>query len=276
MNAEPDQAKRNPRRSAFIRVLFVLAVVLVGLGAWWLGQGGPAGRPDKSWERVQARGVLRVGTDASYPPFEFVDDQAQIAGFDADLARAVATRLGVRVEFVNLSYDGLYDALAAGQVDAVVSALVIDPMRMADFAYSAPYFNAGQVLVVRRDGLTPQGMRVLAGQRLAVELGSDGEVQARRWAQRLPGLVVQPWPEPAQALAAVEAGQADVALVDTISARTALRDHPALRLSSDPVTYEPYAIAVPRHSQALLEVINRALAEIQADGTLEKLLGRWL
>ncbi len=271
-----DQAKRNPRRSALIRVLFILAVVLVGLAIWWLGQGGPVGKPDRSWEQVQARGVLRVGTDASYPPFEFVDDQAQVAGFDADLARAITTRLGVRVEFINLGYDGLYDALAAGQVDALISALVIDPMRTADFAYSAPYFNAGQVLVVRRDGPAPQGMSALAGQRLAVELGSDGEVQSRRWAQRLPDLVVQPWPEPAQALAAVEAGEADVALVDAISARTVLRDHPALRLSGDPVTYEPYAIAVPRHSQTLLEVINRALAEIQADGTLEKLLGRWL
>jgi hypothetical protein len=75
--------------------------------------------------------------DASFPPFEFWDGEGNLVGFDVDLGREIAARLGVRVEFVaNLSYDGLYDALAAEQVDVVISALYVDPTRMADFAYS--------------------------------------------------------------------------------------------------------------------------------------------
>lgn len=254
----------------------VLALALAGLAVWWLVQGIARGEPDDSWERVRARGVLRIGSDLSYPPFGFVDERGQPAGLDVDLGRALAARLGLRAEFVNLGYDGLYDALYAGQVDVLISALVIDPLRMDDFAYTQPYFNAGQVLVVRRDGPSPQGMGDLAGLRLAVELGSDGDVEARRWARRLPGLEVQAWPDPLEALAAVESGQADVALVDAISARTALRDRPALHISGEPVTYEPYAVVVRRRDQGLFEVIERTLNALRADGTLRQLFERWL
>jgi rhodanese-related sulfurtransferase len=128
----------------------ILALALAGLAVWWLVQGIAHGEPDGSW--VRARGVLRIGSDLSYPPFGFVDERGQPAGLDVDLGRALAARLGLRAEFVNLGYDGLYDALYAGQVDVLISGLVIDPLRMDDFAYTQPYFNAGQVLVVRRDG----------------------------------------------------------------------------------------------------------------------------
>ncbi|MER3544174.1 MAG: hypothetical protein C4311_06095 [Chloroflexota bacterium] len=257
-------------------LMVVLALALAGLAVWWLVQGIASGAPDDSWERVRARGVLRIGSDLSYPPFGFVDERGQHAGLDVDLGRALAARLGLRAEFVNLGYDGLYDALYAGQVDVLISGLVIDSLRMDDFAYTQPYFNAGQVLVVRRDGPSPQGMGDLAGLRLAVELGSDGDVEARRWARRLPGLEVQPWPDPLEALTAVEAGRADVALVDAISARAALRDHPALRISGEPVTYEPYAVVVRRRDQSLFEVMERTLNALRADWTLGQLFERWL
>ena len=113
-----------------------------------------SGSPD-ALERVLETGVLHVGMDASYPPFETVDGEGNLVGFDVDLARQLAARLGaahgtqVRVEFVaNLPYDGLYDALAAGRVDVVASALYVDPLRMDEVAYSTASFNAGQVLVV--------------------------------------------------------------------------------------------------------------------------------
>ncbi|MER3457839.1 MAG: hypothetical protein C4309_03640, partial [Chloroflexota bacterium] len=99
---------------------------------------------------------------------------------------------------------------------------------------------------------------------------------ARRWARRLPGLEVQPWPDPLEALTAVEAGRADVALVDAISARAALRDHPALRISGEPVTYEPYAVVVRRRDQSLFEVMERTLNALRADWTLGQLFERWL
>jgi ABC-type amino acid transport substrate-binding protein len=252
--------------------------------------------PDDTWDRVRAAGVLRVGMDASFPPFETIAADGTLAGFDVDLAQELGQRLGVDVQFVaNLPYDGLYDALAVGRVDVVISALVVNPSRMADFAYSAPYFDAGQVLVVREwetgvggqrpeadgtsvvEGACPEpveGMADLGGRTLAVEFGTRGDLEARKWARRLSGLAVVPYQTAAEALAAVEARAADAALVDHVSAKSGAGR--GLVVVGEPVVEEPYAVAVHRESRYLLRAIDDALAEMEADGTMEALTEKWL
>ncbi len=249
-------------------------------------------RPDNTWDRVREAGVLRVGMDASFPPFEVVTMDGRLVGFDVDLARELGRRLGVEVEFVaNLPYDGLYDALAVGRVDVVISALVANPARMADFAYSTPYFDAGQVLVVRAPLSSAEGeiniekMADLDGHTLAVEFGTQGDLEARKWARRLSDLVIVPHQTAAEALAAVAAGEADGALVDHVSALTAMTKTPGISENSKgfelvivgkPVVEEPYVVAVRKESHRLLQAINEAIAEMEADGTLEALAAKWL
>ncbi len=230
-------------------------------------------RADDTWSRVLESGTLRVGMDASFPPFEFVAADGTLAGLDVDLAQELARRMDVEAQFVaNLPYDGLYDALAVGRVDVVISALVVNPARMADFAYSTCYFDAGQVLVVRAGATGIVGPDDLEGRRLAVEFGSRGDMQARNWKHKLPTLEIAPYQTANEALAALTAGEVDVALVDHVSALAV----DGLVVAGEPVVAEPYAVAVPRGSQHLLRAINRALAEMQTDGTLESLTGRWL
>lgn len=229
-------------------------------------------RPDDTWERIRAGSILRVGMDAGFPPFESVAADGSLAGFDVDLAQELGRRLGVEVQFVaNLPYDGLYDALAVDRVDIVISALVINPARMADYAYSIPYFDAGQVLVVCA-GSDIKTMDDLKGHTLAVEFGSAGDMEARRRARQLPGLIIAPYQTAAEALAAVTAGEADAALVDHVSALAATHLH----IVGEPVAGEPYAAAVRRESRSLLRAIDAALAQMQADGTLDALAAKWL
>jgi ABC-type amino acid transport substrate-binding protein len=253
----------------------VICHFLLVIGHWSLVICLPAcTHPDDTWDRVRAAGVLRVGMDASFPPFETIAADGTLVGFDVDLARELGQRLGVEVQFVaNLPYDGLYDALAVGRVDAVISALVVNPSRMADFAYSAPYFDAGQVLVVREWETGIEGLLDLGGRTLAVEFGTQGDLEARKWARRLSGLVVTPYPTAAGALAAVEAGEADAALVDHVSAKSGAS---GLIIVGAPVVEEPYAVAVHRESRYLLRAIDDALAEMEADGTMETLANEWL
>lgn len=229
--------------------------------------------PDDTWDRVRETGTLRVGMDASFPPFETVAADGTLAGFDVDLARELGRRMGVEVQFVaNLPYDGLYDALAVERVDVVVSALVVNPARMADFAYSSPYFDAGQVLVVREGEFAVGGMAGLSGRTLAVEFGTRGDQEARKWARRSDDLTVAPYQTAAEALAAVVAGEADAALVDHVSALGAT----GLVIMGKPVVEEPYAVAVRKQSRHLLQAINEALAEMEADGTTRALVERWM
>ena len=183
-----------------------------------------------------------MGLDASYPPFEYMDDNDRIVGFDVDFANEIGRRLGFEVTFTNIAYDGLYDALLIGRVDVLISALAATPELEGKALFSVPYFNAGEQLVVS-SGSSILEMADLEGKTLAVEYGSGGDVEARKWERRLADLTVARYPDPGAALLAVVEGEADAALVDGITARQGIEQHPELT-SVGHVTEILYAAAV--------------------------------
>jgi ABC-type amino acid transport substrate-binding protein len=229
----------------------------------------------ESWERIQQAGVLRIGLDPTYPPFEMADD-GNLRGLDVDLARALTAEMGLEAQFTYFGYDGLYDALATEQVDILISALVIAPERSRDFAFSDPYFNAGLVLVRSAGDRTIQVMDDLAGESLAVELGSQGHVEATTWQRQLGNLMLLQRNSPDEALQAVAAGEASAALVDSVSGRLFTRDRAGLEVVEPAVTDEPYAIVVRRRDERLLEAINAALAGLGQSGRLAEIERAWL
>jgi ABC-type amino acid transport substrate-binding protein len=252
-------------------LLFVLALLLLAAGGCRANTG--------SWERIKGDGVLRVGLDPTYPPFEIADETG-VVGLDVDLVNAIAGELGLRTEFVYFGYDGLYDALATEQVDVLISALVIVPGRMRDFSYSEPYFNAGEILIIPAGSGDISEMTDLNGRILAVELGAQGHVEGTQWAKRLPELTIQPYGSAEEALTAVANDEADAALVDNISGRLYLSEQTAeqgpLNLVSPPITVEPYALVVRIEDEMLLEKISGALGILTSSGQLELIIQRWL
>ncbi len=146
----------------------ILALVLAGTAA--------CGRRTDGLDRVRSSGMLRIAVDPSFPPFEFVDGAGQIVGYDADLARALAESLGVDAHFVTTGYDALYDALTVGRADVIISALYPDPGRTAGFAFSRPYFNAGEVIIVS-EGSPISSPEELAGRPVACVFGTAGHME---------------------------------------------------------------------------------------------------
>ena len=233
---------------------------------------------DNSWERVQAAGVLRVGLDPTYPPFE-VDNGGNLVGLDIDLAKAIANDLELDIQFVYFGYDGLYDALATEQVDVLISALVIIPERTRDFSYSEPYFNAGEILIVPADNDTIETMADLGGKTVAVELGSLGHVEATEWAKRVENLEILTFSTADEAMTAVQQGNthtAHAALTDAISGRLFLRDHDDLKRLPESVTVEPFALVVRSEDEQLLTILNQSLATLQQSGPLDQIEAKWL
>ncbi len=246
------------------------------LGCLFMVVAGVAGcRPDDdSLLRIQESGRIRIGLDPTFPPFESADGQP-LEGFDVDLAEALATKLNVQPEFVYFGYDGLYDALATGQVDVLISALVIQPERTRDFAYSEPYFDAGQVLVVPA-GSSLQSLEDMRGRRLAVELGAQGHVTALEWNEAGAEIVIAPANSAEEAVRAVERSEVEAALVDNISGSLIVTETPALWVIEQPVTSEPFAMVVRIEDKALLQAMNDALRELAANGQLNQIRMRWL
>ncbi len=251
--------------------LLCLGVALVMLRTW--RRLHPL--PDGTWERIQNTGVLRIGMDASYPPFADASQNGIPAGLDVDIANEIGRRLKVRVEVINMGVDGLYDALYTRQVDALISALSFDPFRLNDVIYTRHYIDAGQV-IVSAGKANYQRMQDLEGRTLAVEYGSTADEVARLWVRRLHTLNVLRLATTAEALDAVRIGQADAALVDYVSAQLYRRAHSGLMISAKTVAPDTYSVVVRLTSYDLAGEINAALEKMAADGTLEAICRRWL
>ena len=247
-----------------------LLVLLVTLSIWWLLL---ATGDDGTLAEIQRRGSLRVGLDASFPPFETIDENSRIVGLDVDVARAIAADLGVELELVNIGFDGLYDALLARRTDIIISGLPYDPRWTEDVAYTTNYFNAGQVLVTRAGEATIKEAANLAGQTVAVEWGSQADMEARRLERGSTDLTILRQATAAEALQALSSGAADAAIVDAVSGVQALPQ--GLRI----VTYltdEWYAAAVHIESRALLEAVNQSLSRLEESGEMARIQAYWL
>jgi ABC-type amino acid transport substrate-binding protein len=258
------------RRRLLILVLAGVLLLAAGLGAFLILRAGG----DSTLDAILRKGVLRVAMDPSFPPFENLDAQGKLAGFDVDLSEAIAARLGVRCEIVPMGFDQILDAVAAGQVDGAVSALNVVDARTREVSFSAPYVEAGLVLAVPPG--SPIGSTAdLAGRRVAAEWGSSGDAEARAVQKGLDGNVTLVLRESGDAaLGAVGAGQADAVIIDAVS--LALYHGAALGPVGSPLRSDPYVMVVPARSPRLLKLVNEALAGLQADGTLAGLRAKWL
>ena len=174
-----------------------------------------------------------------------------------------------------IGFDGLVDAVQAGRLHSAISALPYQPERTQDVAFSEPYFEAGLALATPASGAAVATLDDLAGRRLAVEWGSEGDVQARLLRRRFPDLVLLPQETPQAALLAVAEGQADAALVDRVSALQFMAGDPRIALSSQVVVSDPYVVVLPRRAPELQRRVADALATLRADGTLDTLTARW-
>ncbi len=256
--------------------LVPLLVVLVAVALRGRAGGELSARSDETWARCQREGVLRVGLDASYPPFE-VEEGGDLRGYDVDLAEELGRRLGLKVVFVNSGFDGLYDALAAGRCDVLISALPYEAQRTRDVRYTGGYFNAGQLLITRRDDAHIASYTDLAGGRVGVEMGSAAHQEALRLRdmERI-ALTVQAAQTSDEAFDLLQAGKLDAVLADAVTARLALGTRPALKVTGPALTDESYVIAVRHSSPQLFEALNGALDNLRGEGWLEQLAARWL
>jgi len=220
--------------------------------------------------QVQASGVLRVAMDASYPPFAVAAADGSLHGYDVDLAQAIAGQLGARVQLLNISEDSLPDALIAGQADVVISEQRPDPrLRLA---YSIPYYNAGQVLLVAANNGHIAGLADVRGQTIGVELGSDADEWLRR--QHLPTVQVKRYTAVGNAIADLEAGAIVGVVTDAPTAATFIHQWAPIRLAGPALTQEPYVVAAAPQNLSLIHAVNEALTALQAAGTLQALLAK--
>jgi len=264
------------RNNLFHILGFLALTALVASAALAIVLSGRA-QQDHSWSRIKAEGRLRIGLDPSYPPFEFVNETTnELQGYDVELAQEIGRRLGLQVDFVTIGFDSLYDAVRTNRIDAIISGMPYDPNWTEDVAYGIWYFNAGQFLAVRQNETQIGSIKDLTSRRLGVELGTTGDLEARRLQKQIAGLSIKTFSTADAVLRALEAGQIDAALVDAISAYLFISKNGKVKLLSPAISDESYAVVTNRQSTQLRSAIDSVISDMHKDGFLEKLRDKWL
>jgi polar amino acid transport system substrate-binding protein len=248
-------------RSKFLKLTLVMALILSVVTIL----------PAAAQEEI---GTITVGTNAEYPPFESVDEDGNIIGFDIDLMNAIAEDAGFEVEFVNTKWDGIFTALSQGEFDAVVSAATITEEREEIIDFSDPYFNAGQVIAVpAASAETVSTVEDLVGLRVGVQLGTTGD----EFASELEGVEVVRFDEVTLAFQAMGEGEIDAIVNDGPTSADIIANNPDLNvvIVGEPLTDEFYGIAVNPERTDVLDAINVSLANIIADGTYAEVYMEW-
>jgi polar amino acid transport system substrate-binding protein len=263
-------------RTRPLAALLAGAVAVLSMLAAGCGGDDEPGGPDRaatSSVSTLANGVLTVGSDIPFAPFEFRDGK-QLTGFDVELTEELARRLELRVEWVDTSFDTLFTQVAAGRFDMSAAATTITPERERQVNFTAPYYAAQQALTVNASS---PGIRTVddlsAGDVVAVQKGTTGEAWAR---ENLPdGVKLRSFPEAPDIYTALEAGAVTALIMDEPSAVTETTKRKSLVLAQTIDTEERYGFAVDPRNRDLLDALNRELGAIKQDGTYQRLYDRY-
>jgi polar amino acid transport system substrate-binding protein len=234
--------------------------------------GGGTGPPTFT---TSEEGVLTVGSDIPFPPFEFRKG-GDLTGFDVELMEEIATRLELEVKWVDTAFDTIFTQLAAGQFDAVASATTITEERAEQVNFTEPYYLSQQGLTINTEE-TPNisGVDDLKqGDVVAVQKGTTGEAWAR---ENVPeGVDVRSFQEAPDTYIALEAGNVTGVIFDEPSASFEAEARPGLEVAEVIDTGERYGFPVDPENEELLSAIDGALAEIIDDGTYQTIYEKFL
>jgi ABC-type amino acid transport substrate-binding protein/heat shock protein HslJ len=235
---------------------------------------------DDSWQKVLDAGVLRVGTSADYPPFEYYNDQFQLDGFDIALIQALGEQLGLKVELNDFAFDGLPAAVAIDQVDLAIAALSVTPARLAIANFSNIYYTGKDAVLTRPDA---DPAKLKDAQALAaVRLGVQTQTVYEKYAQEqlietgvMPKQNLYVFTDITQAVDDLKARRIDAVWLDLKPAQSFAAGGDIKVLAQD-LNDQLFAIAMQRDSNTLRDKINEALAELEQDGALAKLRQEYL
>jgi len=225
------------------------------------------------WAGAVAATPWRVGTDPTFPPFEFRETQSgRITGFDIDLMEAIGQQSGHTIEWVPLPFDGLIPALQARSVDAAISAMTITAERARAIDFSRPYFRAGQAIVVKDGALNYDNLSELKGLRIAVQIGTTGAVEA----SKVPDARVSSFDSTPLALQELANGNADAVVSDVPAILYAIDQAKltGLHIAGEHLSTEYYGIALPLNSP-IAPAINQALDRLIKTGRYGELYQQW-
>ena len=215
---------------------------------------------------------LVMGTNAEFPPYEFVDDNGNIVGIDAEIAKAVAEKMGYELEIRDMKFDSLITAVQSGNIDFALAGMTVDEERLLSVNFSDTYATGIQVIIVK-DGSGIATVDDLEGKLIGVQSGTTGDIYCTDdYGQDS----VKQFDNGALAVAALINGQVDCVVIDNEPAKNFVAANAGLKILDTEYAVEDYAAAIAKENTELLEKFNKALAELKAEGKLDEIIKKYI
>lgn len=228
--------------------------------------------PVSLYEQIKTDGVMRFGTEGTYAPYTFHDAEGKLTGFDVEIAEEVAKRIGVKAEFIETKWDGMFAGLDSKRFDAVINQVTIRPDRLEKYDFSDPYIVSKAVLIVREDNETVKSFEDMKGIKSGQSLTSNLADLARSYGAEI--VTVDSFN---QALDLLTSKRIDSTINDSLSFldyKKQRQDAP-IKVVAEMDTKDENGILFNKGNETLVESVNKALAEMKADGTYQQISEKW-
>ncbi|MCX3068413.1 basic amino acid ABC transporter substrate-binding protein [Cetobacterium somerae] len=214
-----------------------------------------------------AKGKLYVGTNAEFPPFEYLD-KGEVVGFDIDLVKAIGKKLDMEIVIKDMAFDGLIPALETNKIDIVIAGMTASDERKMAVNFSNPYYTANQVIILNDNNNDIKTFDDLNGKLVGVMLGFTGDVVV----SEMKDVKSKKYNASYAAIMELQNNKIDAVVLDSETALNYVKNNKGLKLAETSGEPEEYAIAISKKNSELLNKINTALDELKKDGTYETLL----
>ena len=215
-------------------------------------------------------GTLVMGTNAEFPPYEYREGD-QIVGIDAEMAAAVAEKLGMELKIEDMAFDAIIPALTSGKVDMGVAGMTVTEDRLMSVNFSDTYAVAKQVIIVTEDSEIA-GVADLTGKTIGVQQGTTGDLYASE-----EDATIERFAKGMEAVLSLSQGKIDAVGIDSEPAKVFVSEVEGIKILDETYADEEYAIAIAKEDTELLEKVNStALAELEADGTLKAIVDKYI
>ena len=271
------------KRFQFIAMALLLCMVLAAAAC-------SSAADQQSVEAIKKAGKITLYTNAQFPPFEFLGSDNKPAGVDVDIAKAIAEELGVELEVKDVNFDTIIGSIQSGKGSMGIAGITVTDERKESVDFSIEYTTSRQYIIIPADAQV-QKLEDMAGMRIGVQLGTTGdfimsdEVNGYKDDNDQPvkgviqdtGASVTQYPSALEAAMALKSGKLDAVVIDKLPAEIIVANQDGLKTlelkyADGSTTEESYAICVAKGNDSLLEVVNRVLQRLIADGKIDEFI----
>lgn len=260
-----------------ISLLSLIMIVLAGCAGKSENKTTDTATPSNLLEKIKSAGKIRVGLMGTYAPYNFLNDKHEVDGFDADVAKQVAKRLGVEVEFITGEFSGLIEGLQKDKYDALVTQVTITDDRKKTMDFSEPYIKNAVNVIVKSDNTTIKSVDDFKDKKIGVGLGTNDEKYLRDVVlPKVGNFEIATYNDVITSLSDLNVGRIDATINNIFAIKPLLeKNHLDIKPVGEPIKEDVAGIAVRKNNPELVQALNKALDEMKSDGTFKEIFQKW-